>query len=95
MNELVNLKPSKQVDINQLKTKTGDLITNSVAVSESLSAYFANIGKKIAQYIFEVDANGMNATAPTGVIYSFFLTPMYPKGRVYHIRIILSTRLKF
>ena len=46
VNELVNLKPSQQVDINQLNTKTGEVITNPAAISENLNAYFANIGKK-------------------------------------------------
>ena len=46
VNELVNLKPSKQIDINQLSNKTGDVITNPAAISENLKAYFANIGKK-------------------------------------------------
>ena len=46
MNELVNLKPSQQFDINQLHTKTGEVITNPAAISENLNAYFANIGKK-------------------------------------------------
>ena len=46
MNELVNLKPSQQVDINQLNTKIGEVITNPAATSENLNAYFANIGKK-------------------------------------------------
>ena len=72
MNKLVNLKPSKQVDINQLNTKTGDVITNPAAISENLIAYFANTGKKMTEIISEVDTNLMNATAPTGVINSFF-----------------------
>ena len=46
MNELVNLKPSQQIDINQLNTKTGEMITNPAAISENLNAYFANIEKK-------------------------------------------------
>ena len=46
VNELVNLKPSKQVDIKQLNTKTGDVITNHAAISENLNAYFVNIEKK-------------------------------------------------
>ena len=77
VNELVNLKPSQQVDINQLNTKTGEVITNPAAISESLNAYFANIGKKMAETIPEVDTD-TNATAPTGVINSFFLTQTYP-----------------
>ena len=77
VNELVNLKPSQQVDINQLNTKTGEVITNPVAISENLNAYFANIGKKMAETISEVDMD-TNATAPTGMINSFFLTPTYP-----------------
>ena len=40
VNELVNLKPSQQVDINQLNTKTGEVITNPAAISENLNAYF-------------------------------------------------------
>ena len=32
----------------------------------------------MAETIAEVDANDINATAPTGVINSFFLTPTYP-----------------
>ena len=68
MNELVNLKPSQQVDINQFNTKTGEVITNSAAISENLNAYSANIGKKFAETIPEVDTNDVNATAPTGVI---------------------------
>ena len=78
VNELVNLKPSKQVDINQLKTKTGDVITNSAAISENLNAYFASMGK-MAETIPKVDTNDMNATALTGVINFFLLTPTYPK----------------
>ena len=77
VNEFVNLKPSQQVDINQLNTKTGEVITNPAAISENLNAYFANIGKKMAETIPEVDTD-TNATAPTGVINSFFLTPTYP-----------------
>ena len=46
VNELVNLEPSQQVDINQLNTKIGEVITNPAAISENLNAYFANIGKK-------------------------------------------------
>ena len=46
VNELVNLKPSQQVDINQFNTITGDVTTNPAAISENLNAYFANIGKK-------------------------------------------------
>ena len=68
VNELVNLRPSQQVDINQFNTKTGEVITNSAAISENLNAYFANIGKKFAETIPEVDTNDVNATAPTGVI---------------------------
>ena len=77
VNELVNLKPSQQVDINQLNTKTGEVITNPAAISENLNAYFANIGEKMAETIPEVDTD-TNATAPTGVVNSFFLTPTYP-----------------
>ena len=77
VNELVNLKPSQQVDINQLNTKTGEVITNPATISENLNAYFANIGKKMAETIPEVDMD-TNATAPTGIINSFFLTPTYP-----------------
>ena len=77
MNELVNLKSSQQVDINQLNTKAGEVITNPAAISENLNAYFANIGEKMAETISEVDTD-TNATAPTGVINSFFLTPTYP-----------------
>ena len=54
-NKLVNLKPSQLVDINQLNTKTGEVITNPAAISENLNAYFANIGKKMAETIPEVD----------------------------------------
>ena len=54
VNELVDLKPSQQVDINQLNTKVS------------------------AEIISEVDANDINATAPKGMINSFFLTPTYP-----------------
>ena len=54
------------------------MITNPAAISEDLNAYFANIGKKMAKTIPKVDTNYMNATALTGVINSFFLTPMYP-----------------
>ena len=50
VNELINLKPSKQININQLKTKTGDVITNPVAISENLDAYFANVGKNGRDY---------------------------------------------
>ena len=32
----------------------------------------------MAETISEVDANDINATAPTGVINSFFSTPTYP-----------------
>ena len=46
MNELVTLKPSQHVDITQLNTNTGEVITNPAAISENLNAYFANIGKK-------------------------------------------------
>ena len=46
VNELVNLKLSEQVDINQLNTKTGEVITSPAAISENLNAYFADIGKK-------------------------------------------------
>ena len=46
VNELLNLKPSQQVDINQLNTKTGEVITNPAAISENLNAYFADLGKK-------------------------------------------------
>ena len=77
VNELVNLKPSQQVDINQLNTKTGEMITNPTAISENPNAYFANIGEKMAKTIPEIDTD-TNATAPTGVINSFFLTPTYP-----------------
>ena len=45
LNDLVNSKPSQQVDINQLNTETGELITNPVAISENLNAYFANMEK--------------------------------------------------
>ena len=38
VNELVNLKPSQQVDINQLNTKTGEVITNPAAIFENLNA---------------------------------------------------------
>ena len=54
VNELVDLKPSQQVDINQLNTKVS------------------------AEIISEVDANDTIATAPKGMINSFFLTPTYP-----------------
>ena len=77
VNELINLKPSQQVDINQINTKTGEVITNPAAVSENLNAYFANIGKKMAETILELDTD-TNTTASTGVINSFFLTPTYP-----------------
>ena len=77
VNELVDSKPSQQVGINQLNTKTGEVITNPAAISENLNAYFANIGKKMAETISEVDTD-TNATAPTGVINSFILTPKYP-----------------
>ena len=53
------------------------MITNPAAISENLNAYFANIGKKMAETIPEVDTDA-NATAPTGVMNSFFLTPTYP-----------------
>ena len=75
MNELVNLKPSQQVDINQLNTKTGEVITNTAAISENLNAYFTNIGEKMAETIPEVDTD-TNATVPTGVINSFFLVQL-------------------
>ena len=77
MNELVNLKSSKQIDINQLNTKTADVVTNTAAISENLNACFASIGKKGCA-IPEVDTNDMKAAAPTGVINSFFLTSTYP-----------------
>ena len=83
------------MNIKQLKTKTGDLITNPAAISENLSVYryFANIREKIAETIPEVDANNMNATAPTGMINS--LTPTYPNEiNNTLILIVLSTRLK-
>ena len=67
------LKPSQQVDINQFNPKTGEAITSPAAISENLNAYFANIGKTMAETIPEVDTD-TNATAPTGVIKSFFLT---------------------
>ena len=46
MNKLVSLKPSKQIDINQLNSKTGDVIINPPAISENLNSYFPNLGKK-------------------------------------------------
>ena len=81
MHELVNLKP-KQIDINQLDTKTDDVITILAAISENLNAYFANIREKMTETILEVDANDMNAIAATGVIH--FLTPTNP-NEINHI----------
>ena len=78
MNELVNFKPSKQIDVNQLKATMGNVITNPTVISKNLNAYFANIGKKMDENVLEVDANDMNATAPTDVVNPFFLTPTYP-----------------
>ena len=79
VNELVNLKPSKQVGITQLSTKTGDVITNPAAISENLNAYIfcQQHRKKMAEAIPEVDANDINAIAPIGVINSFLVTPTY------------------
>ena len=45
VNELVNLKPSQQVDFNQLNTKTGKVIINPAAISANLNAYFAKLEK--------------------------------------------------
>ena len=53
------------------------MITNPAAIPENLNAYFANIGKKMVETILEVDTD-TNATAPSGLINSFFLTPTYP-----------------
>ena len=55
------------------------MITNPAAISENLNAHFANIGKKTAETIPEVDMD-TNATALTGAINSFFLTPTYPNN---------------
>ena len=46
VNKIVNLQPSKQIDIKQLNTKTGEVITNSAAIYENLNIYFTNMGKK-------------------------------------------------
>ena len=54
------------------------MTTNSAAIFENLNAYFANIGKKMAETIPKVDTNDMNATTPTGMINSFFSTPPHP-----------------
>ena len=59
VNELVNSKPSQQVGINQLNTKTGKMITNPAAISENLNAYFANTEKKMAEIIPELTRIGM------------------------------------
>ena len=52
------------------------MITNPAAISENLNASFANIEKKMAETIPEVDTD-TNTTASTGVINSFLLTPTY------------------
>ena len=73
VNELVNLKPFKQIDINQLRTKTDEVITNLAAISENLNAYFANTAKKWPRPLPK-----LTRMIWTQQINFFFLTLTYP-----------------
>ena len=78
VNELVNSNLHNKLTLTNSTPKTGEVVINPAAISENLNAYFANIGKKwLKLHIPEIDTD-TNATVPTDVINSFFLTPTYP-----------------